>query len=131
MKNNLSIPFTSAGIRQLVKDLSAESAISIPELSKRSGVHFTTLYGILRNSRVVRMSTIRKLAESVGYRVTVRGNHLMLSPGKSAKQTFSGTDHLESFGKEIADLLRRLGYSELSRKDRYRIKEIVKLLLKR
>ena len=55
----------------------------------------------------------------------------MLHPDKMPRKAVTVRDPFESFAHELADYIRSLGYLKLSRVDRYRIKMMLKLLLKK
>ncbi len=140
--NTYQAPATKSGFRKLLQELSAATALSFPEISKRSGVHFTSIYNILReapgdNGKHVRPSTVRKIAESLGYRAqfSSSGNQIVLKqagPAQSKRgQKKMQHDALEAFGQDLADLLRSLGYKDLDRGQKTRIKEMVRLMLPR
>ncbi len=135
MKKFITAQLTKSGFRKLLKQLSEHTALSYPEIAKRSGVHFTTIYNGLRptpadDRKQVRVSTVRKLADGLGFQITLRGNYVNLHPERAQRKVSPARDSLESFGKEIADLLRSLGYKQVSRKERYRIRELIRLMLK-
>ena len=132
MKKSFTVQLTKASFRELLKQLSEHTTLSYPEIAKRSGVHFTTIYNVLRASpgdskKRVHLSTVRKIAESLGFRISVSGNRVVLRPGKTPKNA----NPLRNFSRELNGVIHSLGYTQLSHRDRYRIKEMLRLLLKK
>jgi len=139
MKHTLQSTLTKAGLRGLLQDLHSETTLSYTEIANRTGVHFTTIYGILRESagdtrKKVQLSTVRKLADNLGYKLEYihRTNRVVLTPGKTkriAHQTKRSQDPLDKFGMEISQYIRSIGKEAITTVERRKIKEIIKVLL--
>ena len=138
MKKTLQSTLTKAGLRYLLQELQAETTLSYTEISRRTGVHFTTIYGILResagdNRKKVHISTVRKLADNLGYKLDYfpRTNRVTLTPGKKRilHQTKRSQDPLDKFGLEIAQYIRGLGKADITVAERRKVKGIIKVLL--
>src|SRR5260221_247468 len=132
----LKAPLTKAGIRKLLQELSGITALSYPEIAKRSSVHFTSIYHILReepgdNKKLVRPSTVRKIAESLGFQATIdtRRNEITLRQTGGVKRTRE-RDPLENVAREIAEWLRSIGKDKLTSVEKKKVREMLRILLK-
>ncbi len=69
-------PATNAGLRIVLQKISADTALSFPELSKCCGIELTVLESVLRESienddKPISLSTIRKIADGLGYQMSI------------------------------------------------------------
>jgi len=139
--HTIKAPLTKAGVRQILLELGGITALSYPEIAKRSGVHFTTIYNILREEpgdtkKLVRPSTVRKIGESLGFRATIYkgGNEIILRQvGDAIKSKLhrpAERDPLESFARDIVEWLRSMGKTKLTSVEKKKAREMLRILLR-
>jgi len=139
--HTIKAPLTKAGVRQILEELAGITALSYPEIAKCSGVHFTTIYNILReepggSKKLVRPSTVRKIAESLGFNIKINktGNEIILRQvGDTIKSKLhrpAVRDPLESFARDIVEWLRSIGKTKLTSEEKKKVRDMLRILLK-
>jgi len=136
MTHTLHAHLTKAGVRKLLHELSGITALSYPEIAKRSSVHFTSIYHILReqpgdNKKQVRPSTVRKIAESLGFqaRIDTHRNEITLRQSGGPPNAHQ-RDPLDKLAREIAEWLRAIGKTHLTPVEKKKVREMLRILLK-
>lgn len=129
----IRIALTRKGAKLLLRELSRRTMQSYLELSKNSGIHFTTVYGFLRDPdpherRSVRFSTIRELARAAGYEAEYdsRTKEVIARPATREKLL---QDELEEFALDIAATLRGLGKESLTSAEKEKIRKVLVALI--
>ncbi len=125
--------YTLPGVQRLIRQLMDNDGLSPMELAKNAGIHFTTLYGILKrddNQRIrpVRRSTIMALGSNLGYEVRFghTRNEITFTRPDSKPSKRNDVDELLL---EIRKILIQTERSQLGEDDRERILGVVKALV--
>ena len=134
--NELRKEYNLSGIQQLIEQLLDAEGISEFELSRRAGLNPATIYNMMnekktdenQSSRGMRKLSLRKIGESLGYRVTfdTQQNEIILTRVRSSA---SGMDELEGFWVELRTVFLQAGKFKLTPEEQTRIKDIIKAVI--
>ncbi len=123
--------YTLPGVQRIIRQMMDIDGLSPMQLSKSSGVHFTTLYGILkradnRRRRPVRRSTIMALGMNLGYHVSFDHVRKEISFERPDMKPHSELDDLVM---RIRSVLIQSGKKSWAEEDRRRIIHVLKALI--
>ena len=126
---------TKAGFRAILMQISQILGLSYPEISQKTGVHFTTIYNILRESKGdekknVHVGTIKRVAAGLGFDASIQSSGEVIFTRITGKR--SGKENsLEQFSHELVQLIKSMRIEELSPQDKRKIKDVVRVLLRK
>ena len=124
---------TLPGVQRLIRQVLDEEGISPIQLSSQSGIHFTTLYGILKRRenqrrRPVHRATIKAIGESLGYEIAFNQERNEI--------VFSRPDLKPTRNSDVEELLCQLrssilqsGRKEFDKKEMERIVNVVRAMV--
>ncbi len=133
MTEHFTEKYTLTGVQKLIRRILDTEGISLIELGKASGLHFTGLYAILNKKespklRHVRRSTILAIAKAGGYDVRIDSEKKEITFSRD-RSPVSKSNGLEELVQELRSVLVHSGKRKFDQEERKRIAGVLKALV--
>lgn len=135
MKPTITVPYTLEGVQTAIRQFLDREGISEYDLAKRAGLSPTSIYLILRKdptqaARPVRRSTIQAIGNGVGYEVSIdtQSQRLTFRDRGESRATKAAVEDILS---DIRGVLMKTELKRLSKSERDRLKEVVRVMVRK
>lgn len=135
MKPTITVPYSLQGVQSAIHQLLDREGISEYDLAKRGGLSPTSIYLILRKDPSqavcpVRRSTIQAIGNGVGYEVTIdtAAQRLTFHDRGESHATKAA---VEDILNDIREILMKTDIKRLSKTERDRLKEVVRVMVRK
>jgi predicted transcriptional regulator len=125
----IRVEYSIEGVQQLLKRIMNDFGLAEYELATRSGVRPATVYGILATDgkRDVRRSTLRRIAESLGCKVSFTEKTITVT---QLEQHPRQRNRLTNLAEEVANIILASGKEEILKEEAEKIKDVVKAMIR-
>ncbi len=135
MKPTITVPYSLEGVQSVIRQFLDREGISEYDLAKRSGLSPTSIYLILRKdpkqpARPVRRSTLQAIGNGVGYEVTIDTAAQRLT-FRNRGDSHATKAAVEDILNDIRGVLMKTDIKRLSKTERDRLKEVVRVLVRK
>jgi transcriptional regulator with XRE-family HTH domain len=135
MKTTITVPYTLEGVQSAIRQLLDKEGISQFDLAKRGGLSPTSIYLILRKdpeqpTRPVRRSTLHAIGNGVGYEVTIDSLNERIT-FRDRGETLATKMAVEDILDDIRDGLVKTDIKRLTKAERGRLKEVVRVMVRK
>jgi transcriptional regulator with XRE-family HTH domain len=134
MKPTITVTYSLQGVQSAIHQLLDREGISEYDLAKRAGLSPTSIYLILRkdpneSTRPVRRSTLQAIGNGVGYEVTIDSVNQRLI-FRDRGESLATTTVVQELLDDIRGVLLKTDIKRLSKAERDRLKEVVRVMVK-
>ena len=135
MTTTISVPYTLEGVQTAIRKILDREGISEYDLAKRGGLSPTSIYLILHKSphqktRPVRRSTLQAIGNGVGYEVNIDSIHGQLAFVKKG-ESLATKLVVQEILDDVREVLMDTEMKRLSRTERDRLKELIRLMVQK
>jgi hypothetical protein len=135
MKTTFTAPYNLVGVQTAIRQMLDREGISEYEMAKRAGLSPTSVYLILRKSpdqktRPVRRSTLIAIGSGMGYEVRIDSMRRQLTFLKKAEALANKTA-VQEIMDDVREVLMETDMRRLSKGERDRLKELVRVMVRR
>jgi DNA-binding Xre family transcriptional regulator len=125
----IRVEYSIQGVQNLLRRLMDEFGLAEYELATRSGVRPATIYGILATgeNRQVRRSTLRRIAESLGCKVSFTEKTITVTQLEHHPRE---RNRLTRLAEEVANIIMASGKEDIQKDEAERLKDVVKVMMR-
>lgn len=135
MKPTITVPYTLEGVQSAIRQFLDGEGISEYNLAKRAGLSPTSIYLILRKdpvqpARPVRRSTLQAIGNGVGFEVTIDTAAQRLT-FRDRGESHATKAVVEEILSDIRAMLLKTDIKRLSKTERDRLKEVIRVMVRK